>query len=284
MKRLVLSLDGGGMKGLIIAAFLDSRPKGFPDPDDFNLVSGTSTGGVIALAIRMGLSPASMMSYYQTNGPRIFPQGPRRVKLFKRNRYKVVGLEDSLRDVFGIRRLKEIDRPLLIPALDWKATERQNAAFFFEENSPFSYFSAARATSAAPTYFQAYALDHRLLVDGGLAMNNPAMGAVTHARELWPDDELEVWSVGTGREPGKRHRYPRTTLGMLDDILELSVSGAAGIVHKELNVDRSLSYIRYDFNLHKSIPLDDARPETLAWFMRLARNPVKQADTRKMHV
>lgn len=283
MKKLILATDGGGMKGLITAAFLDSRPRGFPDLDDFDLLSGTSTGGIIALGIRMGLSPASMVDYYRTNGPRIFPKGPRRVKLFKRNRYNTTGLSESLREVFEDRRLKDDDRPVLIPALDWRATERQDAAFFFEENSPFSYFSAARATSAAPTYFQAYALNQRLLVDGGLAMNNPAMGAVTHARELWPDDELEVWSVGTGREPGKEHRYPFTTVGMLDDVLELSMSGAAGIVHKELSVDRSLSYIRYDFNLQKGVPLDDARPDTLALFMSIARNPVKRADTRKMH-
>lgn len=284
MKKLVLAMDGGGMKGLITAAFLDSPPKEFPDLDKFDLISGTSTGGILALGIRAGLSPLDMIRFYLDYGPIIFPKGPRRVKLFRTARYNAKGLEEALHEIFRDRRLKEIDRPVFIPALDWNASLRQDAAFFFEETSPFSYFSAARATSAAPSYFPAYALDNRLLVDGGLAMNNPSVGAVTHARELWPDAELEVWSVGTGREPGKTHRYPWTTLAMLNDILELSMQGAAGIAHRELSVDHSVKYVRYDFELSKRYCLDDVHPDTFEAYQAIGRHyAVKRADTRRAH-
>lgn len=281
MKR-ILALDGGGIKGLAVAAFLDRiSTRDFPDVDSFDMLAGTSTGGIIALGLRMGMSPAEMVNYYRTRGPDIFPRGPKRVHFWQRERYAARGLERSLRDVFGARRLQEISRPVIIPALDWNAPNPQDAVFFFEENSPYSYFSAARATSAAPSYFKGYELDKRLLVDGGICVNNPAQAALAHARELWPEESIQIWSVGTGREPGRKRRYPWTVLPMLNDIFELAIQGGAGVVNKELERDGSVEYIRYDFNLTEAICLDDATPATLDHLMKVAQNPIKRVDTRK---
>lgn len=281
MKR-IFSADGGGMKGLIVASFLDwvNGRDGFPKLEDFDMYAGTSTGGIIALGARIGLSPLRMKDFYRIYGPEIFKRGPKKFRFFKRNRYNVAALEASLREFFGNQRLQNSKTPCLIPALDWNARVRQDAIFLFDEKSPFSCFSAARATTAAPTYFEAYDLNAHKLVDGGIGLNNPAMAAATHARKLWPREPLEVWSVGTGREPGETHRYPFTGIALLNDIFELALEATVGVANKELERDGSIRFIRYDFAMSECIRIDDARPETLTRMIALGHNPIKRIDTR----
>ena len=282
--RRIFSGDGGGMKGLIIAKFLDMAPyrvPDFPSLDDFDLFAGTSTGGILALGLEFGLTPAEMVRYYRERGPEIFPKGPKRARWIKRDRYDVRGLETSLRGTLGNVKLNQASRALLIPALDWNAPERQDCVFFFDETSDYTYFDAARATSAAPTYFKAYELGEHRFVDGGICCNNPSVAAVTHARKLWPDEEIEIYSIGTGREPGHERHYPFTALGLLDDVFDLAISGSAGIAHAELKHDPSVYYVRYDFGFQRAVAMDDARPETLDRFEGLARYPVIRADTRR---
>ncbi len=269
------------MKGLIVAKFLDRHFPDFPDLDSFDLLAGTSTGGILALGIEKGMSPAQMVDYYLTHGPAIFRKGPKKIRLIKRDRYSAGSLEKSLRETLGTKSLKDVQRPVLIPSLDWTKAERQDSVFFFHEERPYSCFDAAMATSAAPTYFPAYVLDGLRFVDGGICCNNPAVAAMTRARKLWPDEELEVWSIGTGREPGSKHRYPWTALALFNDVFELAMAGSAGVAHAEMKQDRSVGYVRYEFNLGKAVQMDDSREKTLKLFLEVSRNPVKRADTRK---
>ncbi len=171
MKR-ILSIDGGGMKGLIVAAFLDNAPVGFPDLDTFDMLAGTSTGGILALGLEHGLSPAEMVDYYVTHGPEIFRGGPKGIRFIKRDRYSAKALTRSLRETLGSKLLEEVSRPVLLPSLDWTKEERQDSVYFLHEGRPFTCLDAALATSAAPTYFPAHLLGGLRLVDGGICCND----------------------------------------------------------------------------------------------------------------
>ena len=211
----VLSIDGGGIRGIIPAIILGEIQKRLGDDlyNFFDLMAGTSTGGIIALGIGTGCkggrpySPAELVNLYVQNGPAIFKKSvltPERELFFPK--YSPDGLEAALAQFFQQTELKSALMPLLISSYDLQS----QLPFFFKShriagdpawNWPVT--SVARATSAAPTYFPPLHLakgsEDYALVDGGVYVNNPSMAAYAEARALYPDAaKIVVVSVGTG--------------------------------------------------------------------------------------
>lgn len=71
----ILSIDGGGIKGVFPASFLAALRADLPCPiaDYFDLIAGTSTGGIIAIGLGLGLSAEELLEFYKAEGPAIFP-------------------------------------------------------------------------------------------------------------------------------------------------------------------------------------------------------------------
>lgn len=220
----ILSIDGGGIRGVIPAVILSEveRRAGRPIHELFDLVVGTSTGGLIALALTAptsggGARPASeLVDLYEREGSRIFERS-----LWKRltsvgglldERYSSAGLEDVLDRYVGDTKLSAALTPVMVTSYDLHA----RTAFFFrsskavdEPEYDFPMKVAARATSAAPTYFepvrvQGLASDREstyALVDGGVFANNPAMCGFVEASCSHPAAErFVVLSLGTGEQ------------------------------------------------------------------------------------
>src|SRR2546427_5230224 len=221
MSRIsVLSLDGGGIRGIIPATILAAIEEGVGRQlhETFDLIAGTSTGGIIALGIGTTANagkpyrPVDLVGLYVENGPAIFKKDlltP--VKSFFGPKYSPDALERTLEKFFGDTELRSAVAPLLISSYDL-ATQ---LPFFFKSHriatDPSYNLRAtqiARATSAAPTFFPAFHLhedgkDHAL-VDGGIFANNPGMAAYAEARRLYPEaTEFVVVSVGTGDRDDK---------------------------------------------------------------------------------
>jgi len=214
----VLSLDGGGILGIFTAAVLAGLEQdlGRPVLDHFDLVVGTSTGGIIAAALGAGITAQDVVGMYVSNMDRIFP-GPRRLRSVRqlvRPKYRADGLECVLREVFGDRLLGESLIPLVIPSFDLG----ENSVYTFKtphhdqlkRDWRVPFWQVAMATSAAPTFFPAYCLpgDHVRLVDGGLWANNPAMVGVAEAVSMFgqPLDTIRVLSLGTTAPSRARRR------------------------------------------------------------------------------
>ena len=214
----VLALDGGGIRGIFSAAVLAGLEEdlGRPVVDHFDLVVGTSTGGLIALGLGAGMTPGEMVDLYVSGRKRIFP-GPRRLRSVRqllRPKYRAGGLQALLRDVFGDRILGESRVPLVIPSFDLG----ENSVYLFKtphherlkRDWRVLLWQVAAATTAAPTFFPAFCLpsDHVRLVDGGVWANNPAMVGVVEAVSMFgqPLDTLRVLSVGTTVDPRTRRR------------------------------------------------------------------------------
>lgn len=183
----ILSLDGGGLKGLFGLGFLAGweQTEGRRVVDSFDLIAGTSTGGIIALALGLGYSAKQILAFYVDEALNIFPPSAlASLKHVVATKYDPGGLELSLKHYFGDRKLGDSQVPLIIPAYYPKA----NDVYIFKTPhhrrllNDYREFArdVARATSAAPTFLPAYKADSGIeLVDGGMWANNPVMIAIT---------------------------------------------------------------------------------------------------------
>lgn len=205
----ILSLDGGGILGIFSAALLAGLEEDLGQPilNSFDLVVGTSTGGIIALGLGAGLTPREILDFYVSERKRIFPDraGWGAVRKFFRAKYDPHPLEAALKDVFGERVLGESRIPLVVPSYDLGEDDvylfktPHHARLRRDHRLPF--WAVAMATAAAPTYFPAFRLpdDHVRLIDGGVWANNPALVGVVEAASMFEQalGEIRVLSVGT---------------------------------------------------------------------------------------
>ncbi|MDR2566359.1 MAG: patatin-like phospholipase family protein [Bifidobacteriaceae bacterium] len=203
----VLALDGGGARGLFAAHILARLESdlGVRITDSFDLIAGTSTGGIIALALGAGLRPAEIVAHYDRLVDAVFPSRRRRFRPLQlvRPLYSADALRSALTDVVGDNRLGDSLKPLIIPTWD---VELGQVHIFKTPHHPrftrdwrISMTDVAVATSAAPTYFPAARVDGCRLVDGGVWANDPSVVAVTEAVSVFgvPLGAVRVLSVGT---------------------------------------------------------------------------------------
>lgn len=217
----VLSIDGGGIRGIIPAVVLAEIEKraGQPSAQLFDLIAGTSTGGILAVGLAIpknAFTPpyaaSQLVDMYAEQGKRIFSRSLlHRLAAcgnLRREKYTGAGIEQVLFEYFGDSRLRDATTELLITSYE---VERSFPFFFrsaiARERSDYDFPArdVARATSAAPTYFPPMKLTagamegHYTLIDGGVFANNPAACALVEAHTTHPDaDDFLVVSLGTG--------------------------------------------------------------------------------------
>ncbi len=216
-KRRILSIDGGGILGTFPAAFLaglEQHLNGRPIGSYFDLIAGTSTGGIIAIGLAMGLRASDLLELYEKRGPEIFGQGRGPVadlvlgklrlgRWLLMNKHDASDLRAVLEDVLGQKRIGDAKTRLLIPA--WNPVARSvyiyKTAHHVRLRNDYKSLAvdAAMATAAAPTYFRHHVTQHAVgLTDGGTWANNPtALGVVEAITMLgWPSQSLHVLSLG----------------------------------------------------------------------------------------
>lgn len=216
-KFKILSLDGGGIRGLFGATLLAEierlLPKGDQIGEYFDLVAGTSTGGIMALGIGLRVPATKIEDLYRVQGKEIFPPAKglkklipplrflRRVRTFS---YDADSLERALKFVFTDKKLGDSQNRLLIPA--FKATRPEVTVLKTDHHKDYrndwKLFSwqVARATSAAPTFLPGFASGENIYLDGGIWANNPVMLAVVEALSAFDirPDQIRILSIGTG--------------------------------------------------------------------------------------
>jgi patatin-like phospholipase/acyl hydrolase len=205
----VLALDGGGVRGIFTAALLAGLEDdtGRPVAELFDLVVGTSTGGIIALGLGAGLTPREILNFYIEERKHIFPNrlGWRSLRHPFFAKYRPAGLEDAVKRVFGTKVLGVSRMPLVIPSYDLGENDVHLFKTPHHERLKRDYrvpmWAVAMATSAAPTFFPAFRLpgDRTRLIDGGVWANNPAMVGVTEAVSMFGQrlEDVRVLSLGT---------------------------------------------------------------------------------------
>lgn len=203
----VLCLDGGGLKGLFSAAVLEQLEGdlGVRLVEHFDLIAGTSTGGLIALALGAGLSPREIVEFYVLRAAQIFPRRAGVGQLW-RSKHSPEALRAALVEVLGDRRLWESRTRLVIPSYSLDA---RDVYLFKTPHHPRlrrdyrdTMVDVAMATTAAPTYLPAFRLGNNRLVDGGVWATNPALVAATEAMSMLgaAPPQVRMLSLGTTDE------------------------------------------------------------------------------------
>lgn len=236
MKKL-LSLDGGGIRGLMTALILQEIEKTLPNPkgrdlgetnllrDHFDLVAGTSTGSILAAAIAIGKPLQAVIDLYETRGENIFPPvmerwSSRMLRSFSQGlshpKYRDRPLGEELKAVLCHAdgtplTLGEVAYPLLIQAFD--ATRHEPVVFKSKpksapekEDHDLPLWEVVKASCSAPTFFPAHGLRYRdfpkkhALIDGGVFANNPTLIAIAEVLAHGNDADLLCISLGTSEE------------------------------------------------------------------------------------
>jgi uncharacterized protein len=202
----ILAIDGGGIKGTFPAAFLAELEQQLGEPivDYFDLIAGTSTGGIIALGLGLGLSAKEILELYEKNAHRIFPRSRgSAIRGVFRAKYANAALRQVLHEVFGQRLLGESKTRLVIPSLNL-ATEYVH--LYKTSHHPgltndlsVPAVEVALATVAAPTYFPVHLSPEGIpFIDGSVWARNPMGLAVIEAIGIlgWPRASTRVLSLG----------------------------------------------------------------------------------------
>jgi uncharacterized protein len=226
----VLSIDGGGIRGIIPAMILAEieRRTGKRTAEVFDLVAGTSTGGILALGLTKPgqnggpeYSAETLIDLYETEGGKIFS-----IPVWHRihsagglaeEKYPAKGIEEVALEYFGDVHLAQALTEVLVTAYEIEKRgpwffKRRHARDQSTEGDNFLMREVARATSAAPTYFEPIPLEwgphgERAFIDGGVHSNNPAMCAYVEAMKIHPEEkDFLVVSLGTG-EPTREMPY-----------------------------------------------------------------------------
>jgi patatin-like phospholipase/acyl hydrolase len=247
-KYRVLSIDGGGIRGVVTTVLLQ-RIVATPGLENFlnsiDLIAGTSTGGLLALGVANELDLSEVRDVYVKKGPKIFDDSwlDDLVDLGKLRGadYGTKGLRRELRRLFGKTTLGELSKRVLITAFDldneeperrtWKPKLFHN--FEGSENDRASLaMDVGLYTSAAPTYFPS--VDG--YIDGGVYASNPAMCGLAQTQDPRYDptpslNDVLLLSLGTGRSlqyiKGKSHNWGYAQ--WVKPLISLMLDGTAGI-------------------------------------------------------
>lgn len=219
----ILALDGGGIKGAFTAAALATweEQTHLRIVDHFDLIAGTSTGGILAIGLGLGLSGQQMLDFYKKKGPIIFPVTRLRRKLLHIARHLCLPkysqrvllkeLEKAYCPNGETKYLKDSCCRLLIPT--YRAVAGTSHVFRTPHHPDLTADAntlathVALATAAAPTFFAAAKIATMVTessyFDGGVWANSPAMAAVIEATCFLhiPLERIDVLSVGTTEEP-----------------------------------------------------------------------------------
>ncbi|MEJ7848386.1 MAG: CBASS cGAMP-activated phospholipase [Pyrinomonadaceae bacterium] len=219
-KRRILSIDGGGIRGIYPATILAEIENQLPEPlyKYFDLIADTSTGGIIALGIGLGYKASEIVTFYEKYGPRIF-KGSWPVKLFRHvfeTKYAHEQLTIALKETFGERLIGESKTRLVIPSMNiqngdvhiYKTCHRED----FDRDYHRPVYEAALATSSALTYFPNYINSTSdILTDGGLWANNPILASLMDGIGIleWDKKNINVLSLGCIEKPFSKSLHKR---------------------------------------------------------------------------
>jgi patatin-like phospholipase/acyl hydrolase len=272
----ILSLDGGGIRGILSAILLERLEGAHPGMlQSFDLFCGTSTGGILALAFAYGLTPAQVYSFYKENGKKVFADSVIDNILdlgnFTGAQYSNKPLKDELTHVFGDKILGDLPKKVLVASFDLDNEAHNNYTMrawkpkFFhnypgkDSDSKEKITDVALRTSAAPTYFPIY----QGYIDGGVVADNPSICGLAQA--LNPStggqkiENLILLSIGTGLNPHYLIAKNRDwgLLQWAPHMVDIMLEGSSGTAEYQCQQILDKRFFRINPVLPVPIALDD---------------------------
>ncbi|MDA8209268.1 MAG: patatin-like phospholipase family protein [Actinomycetota bacterium] len=295
----VLSIDGGGIRGVIpamVLAEVEART-GTAASGLFDLVAGTSIGGIIALCLAApdaaegpAWSAQQVIGMFERASHEIFVSaGHTALHGVLHHRYASEHIEGTLVRYLGGHMISDSLCDVLLTAYDLGAREPyfiNSMAAKLDHEHDMPMWMAARATSAAPTYFEPARLAthrERVMVDGAVCANNPAMCAFAEVVKYRRSFNMRLLSLGTGASTRAIAHHEVRDWGLAQwarPILHVLMDGASDVVHRQL---REMlppdAYWRLQIDLTRaSESIDDATPRNLADLMAEGERLIKSSD------
>ena len=293
-ERFILCIDGGGMRGIIPVIVLERLEKYLRElgcdktlASCFDLIAGTSTGGLITLALTC---PSTLKSKECSNGKQIlleelekrytesgedvFPSPAtdvlgivKAVKYVAFNKYSNAGIERLLKKWFSDSKMSDASVPAFVVTYDISRGHEYLVSSY--GTGEFPVWEAGRATSAAPTYYAPLekVIDGkaRMLADGGVIANNPSLYAYAEAKKLYPDcKKFHILSIGTANDVHTTQQGETNGLiSWIDQVFPMYSTAQRRTVDY-LMADAGLAdYVRIDALMDKPVKMDDTRPESI---------------------
>jgi len=304
MTRIVLAVDGGGIRGIIPAMVIAhiERKMRKSAGQLFDLMVGTSTGGILVLGLsRPGhgrpaqFSAKRVIKLYEDHGERIFEHS-----LWRKLRsaggileeaYSHQNLEAVLQQYFAEATLGDCEVPTMVTTYDIQNRESVFLKSWLAEHGTVLCRDAARATSAAPTYFEPKPLNidtaQHVLIDGGVFMNTPSVSAFAEAKKLFPGEPIKVLSIGTGELTRAIPYHQAKTWGSalwVMSLLDCMFDGAAKAADYQMRLFLGDDYLRLQIPLHyASDDMDDASKGNIRNLKQTARELIQREEGALHH-
>ena len=206
----ILSLDGGGVRGIFSAQLLDLIEKKLNVSvySSFDLVVGTSVGSIVAGFVAANLEMAELVCRFEGCAKHLFKRNRFSCGLLK-SKYRKSDLKQFLIDSFDNLKLGEIDKPLILNASNMStgsvhvfksAYQKNQRKADYVRDGDVRLYEAVLASCAAPTYFDPVIISGDLICDGGIWANNPALVGFVDAVNNFKrsPDNIKILSIGTG--------------------------------------------------------------------------------------
>lgn len=290
----ILSIDGGGLRGIVPLTIL----KYIEEKEDkkiielFDLITGTSTGGIIACGLACGYSVDDLISLYYNKGSEIFPidnnfikKSYRYIRTVFKPMYSNKGLKKILDEYFKDYQLSNTIKPIIVTSYDIYNNEvvmfkTRNAVVSDKHNAKLK--DVCLATSSAPVYFPPHALIYndkkRILVDGGIYINNPSMSAISDilkTNEKIDINNIHLLSLGTGNHASNIGYYSKKwgIINWLQNIVTIMMQATSKVVDYEC-VQILNNYLRLQIEIKdkKYSKMSDAKLETLNYLIKETNN------------
>lgn len=246
----ILSIDGGGIKGLYSSKIIEHFEEQFDCniSEYFDMICGTSTGGILALALSLDIKASEISKLYSQKGSKIFPSQNKYLGMAKqlifRGKYSDVELKKALEETFKEKRIRDSNCLLCIPS--YSMTDARPFIFKYDHkeggltrDNNALYVDVALATSAAPTYFPMAEIeyyDNKQFVDGGIWANNPSLVGFIEALTYFVGEEKEF-----------------------DEVRILSISSLTNTSGKKTGINRFRSFRHWRNDLFESMMTGQAK-------------------------
>lgn len=269
----ILSIDGGGIKGLYSAQVLAKMEEKYNCilSDKFDLICGTSTGAILALAVSLKIPMSKAVDFYKQKGPEIFDQKRKRIPLYSKYlaikqalisaKYGARTLEKALTDVFGTKTLRDCHNMICIPAININNASccifKRDFGMNSRDNNK-KCVDVALASAAAPTYFPIKELDDHQYADGGLYANNPTLvGLVEFIYKILPQyqeenfDSVDILSISScEKSPGQKHgRKNKSFWNWKSTLFDAYSQGQANF--ESFLLDQIIPHLKFKVNLYR---------------------------------
>ncbi|KAA0549992.1 patatin-like phospholipase family protein [Bacillus sp. BGMRC 2118] len=273
----MLCIDGGGIRGVFAISILKEIEKdvGKPINQLVDCISGTSTGSIIAASCALEIEMSKVLEGYQNYGQKIFVQQAK-VGLF-RSVYSSESLRKYLQQEFKEITLKDIQHPLLIPAVDLSHGKpfvyRSNYGNLEQEDDNVLLWDAVLSSCSAPIYFEPNNIKNEYLsIDGGLWANNPSLVCMTEAIHYFniPMNDINILSIGTGQQKidftiekkldwGINKWLPFTlpSMKVTPKLLDLALHLSSESVSYHCKLLLNDRYLRVNAELGEEVPFDE---------------------------